>query len=763
MKNKVICIALILCLLGSTLAVGTVTSVTASTGEAETQYAQNSIQGGAVLHCFNWSYNNIKSNLAAIKAAGYTAVQTSPVQAPKNYSASNTDVGGQWWKMYQPLGFTVADGNTWLGTRAELQSLCEEAEEYGIKVIVDVVANHLANNGTDGGTYEYINTEVESDMKNPDYYHKNNIKFNENSRFNLTQYHMGMPDLNTGHTYVQNKVLNFLKDCVDLGVDGFRFDAAKHIELPTDGASFASDFWPNVVNGIKDYSDDVFIYGEILGGAGTSISNYTQYMAVTDNQTGDLALEYAYNAEADKLASSTYKKGAAASDSILWVESHDTYMGTSAMSSLKNTYNVSDDIITRAWAIVASRADSTSLYFARHSNVMGKASTDTTYKSAAVSEVNKFKNFFNGASEKLSYSGNVTYNERGTSGVVISKLDGSGAVSLAAKKMADGTYYDQITNNKFTVEDGVISGTVGSTGVAVVYNPTGSGENPVITPTYNTVKFVNNQNWAKVYLYAWNGNENIGNWPGVQITEKTAGSDGFDVYTAEFDLDFKNIIFNNGSSEQTVDIAFDSSVTGYCPTEKNTSGKWKVETFTEDTPAGDENIYTDSNGKEIDLGETISREADDTELKGIKNEFKNLQILGVQKKKNTEEHDIRFVTVINNEIIKDADDYGYIAVSAEGMENARSVAESFTLEKAPEKHIFSCKGTSNKISGDYGKSGADTKYKYVTYAVNDIGDNAAAVMFYIKDQNGKVFYAPYTNSVGTTFNSCSADWNALNV
>ena len=492
MKNKVICIALILCLLVSTLAVGTVTSVTASTGEAETQYAQNSIQGGAVLHCFNWSYNNIKSNLASIKAAGYTAVQTSPVQAPKNYSASNTDVGGQWWKMYQPLGFTVADGNTWLGTRAQLQSLCEEAEEYGIKVIVDVVANHLANNGTDGGTYEYINTEVESDMKNPDYYHKNNIKFNENSRFNLTQYHMGMPDLNTGHTYVQNKVLNFLKDCVDLGVDGFRFDAAKHIELPTDGASFASDFWPNVVNGIKDYSDDVFIYGEILGGAGT------------------------------------------------------------------------------------------------------------------------------------------------------------------------------------------------------------------------------------------------------------------------------NIIFNNGSSEQTVDIAHDSSVTGYCPTEKNTSGKWKVETFTEE-PDADENIYTDSNGKEIDLGETISREADDTELKGIKNEFKNLQILGVQKKKNTEEHDIRFVTVINNEIIKDADDYGYIAVSAEGMENARSVAESFTLEKAPEKHIFSCKGTSNKISGNYGKREADTKYKYVTYAVNDIGDNAVAVMFFIQDQNGKVFYAPYTNSVGTTFNSCSADWNALNV
>ena len=113
------------------------------------QYAQNSVQGSAVLHCFNWSYNNIKSNLADIAAAGYTAVQTSPVQKPKDYNSSWTDVSGQWWKLYQPLGLSVSDGNTWLGTKAELKALCDEADSYGIKVIVDIVANHLANNGSE--------------------------------------------------------------------------------------------------------------------------------------------------------------------------------------------------------------------------------------------------------------------------------------------------------------------------------------------------------------------------------------------------------------------------------------------------------------------------------------------------------------------------------------------------------------------------------------------------------------------------------------
>ena len=38
---------------------------------------------GVILHAFDWSFNTIKENLPAIAEAGYTSVQTSPVQAPK--------------------------------------------------------------------------------------------------------------------------------------------------------------------------------------------------------------------------------------------------------------------------------------------------------------------------------------------------------------------------------------------------------------------------------------------------------------------------------------------------------------------------------------------------------------------------------------------------------------------------------------------------------------------------------------------------------
>ncbi|MBQ5440249.1 MAG: hypothetical protein IIT49_05645, partial [Clostridia bacterium] len=107
---------------------------------------------GVILHAFNWSYNTIKENLPAIAEAGYTTVQTSPVQQPKNRSDSK-DTAGQWWKLYQPLSFSIAN-QTWLGTKEDLTALCAEADNYGIKIICDIVSNHMANNES-GDPYTY--------------------------------------------------------------------------------------------------------------------------------------------------------------------------------------------------------------------------------------------------------------------------------------------------------------------------------------------------------------------------------------------------------------------------------------------------------------------------------------------------------------------------------------------------------------------------------------------------------------------------------
>ena len=464
-----------------------ITSVNAAeVDSAQTASADSTLRDkvgdGVMLHAFNWSYNTIKENLPAIAAAGYTTVQTSPVQQPKDYSTSG-DVTGQWWKLYQPISFHIAE-QSWLGTKDDLKSLCDEADKYGIKIICDIVSNHIAN--ADETRPDSVSNQVKK--YEPEFYKKRRTytrtykgDANDSSVQAVVQGHVSKcPDLVTNDTAVQTYIINLLKECIDCGVDGFRFDAAKHIETEDDG-EYASDYWKNITSSASSYytqktGDDLYIYGEILNncGADRSYSSYTKYINVTDNRTGDAVLYNVTKGKASTATNAKYKSGVAASNAVLWAESHDTYEGSSGSSGFSNTADVSDENVVKAWAIVASRKDSTALFFARPGTaLMGGVSTDTTYKSTAVSEINKFHNLFVGQSEKLGSSGNIAYVARGTSGIVLSNCKGTNAsVSISGTGLADGKYTDTVSGAEFTVANGVLTGSIGKTGVAVVYNGT---------------------------------------------------------------------------------------------------------------------------------------------------------------------------------------------------------------------------------------------------------------------------------------------------
>ena len=464
-----------------------ITSVNAAeVDSAQTASADSTLRDkvgdGVMLHAFNWSYNTIKENLPAIAAAGYTTVQTSPVQQPKDYSTSG-DVTGQWWKLYQPISFHIAE-QSWLGTKDDLKSLCDEADKYGIKIICDIVSNHIAN--ADETRPDSVSNQVKK--YEPEFYKKRRTytrtykgDANDSSVQAVVQGHVSKcPDLVTNDTAVQGYIINLLKECIDCGVDGFRFDAAKHIETEDDG-EYASDYWKNITTSASSYytqktGDDLYIYGEILNncGADRSYSSYTKYINVTDNRTGDAVLYNVTKGKASTATNAKYKSGVAASNAVLWAESHDTYEGNSGSSGFSNTADVSDENVVKAWAIVASRKDSTALFFARPGTaLMGGVSTDTTYKSTVVSEINKFHNLFVGQSEKLGSSGDIAYVARGTSGIVLSNCKGTNAsVGISGTGLADGKYTDTVSGAEFTVANGVLTGSIGKTGVAVVYNGT---------------------------------------------------------------------------------------------------------------------------------------------------------------------------------------------------------------------------------------------------------------------------------------------------
>ena len=430
------------------------------------------IQNGATLHCWNWSFAEIEANMALIAEMGFTAIQTSPIQPLKEATTDETDtVAGCWWLYYQPTGFAITDGEgNALGTKADLEKMIATAHEYGIRVIVDVVANHLANK-----TGNDLSDAIGSDLLASEYWH--NIKVNTTNygdRFDVTQHCMaGLPDLNTGNADIQQFVLDFLKQCIDLGVDGFRFDGAKHIETPDDELYFESNFWPFVIGGAESYANekydrDIYVYGEVLDGTdGYAISDYTEFMAVTDNSWGNTLRGNVAAGNAALVPG--YDKATDASNLVIWAESHDTYATDNASQS---SAGVSVENINKTWALIAARANAMGLYFARpagNDQLLGVGSV-TGWYSDVVKAANRFHTMFVGQAEVLGNEDGISYVLRGNSGIVLVNVAGNETQVELTVPMADGRYLDQLTGNMFTVENGVISGTIGATGVAVIHD-----------------------------------------------------------------------------------------------------------------------------------------------------------------------------------------------------------------------------------------------------------------------------------------------------
>ena len=453
---------------------------------SSTEFMIKDQQKGSILQCFNWSFNAIKQNMAKIAEQGFTAVQTSPIQTAKEGTVGKT-AKGSWWVQYQPADFTIEtnrNGTGALGTASEFKAMCDEAHKYGVRVIVDAVLNHMANKSKN----DLSPTIPDEYRNNSSFWHDISKNSWYASRYDITQYCMdGVPDLNTSNEQVQNAAIKFLKECIDCGADGFRFDGAKHIETPAD--SNGSNFWPNVLNTTTKYAESTrgvtpYYYGEVLdkttgnddAGSGQNIANsYTSMMSITLSSVsnGIRGAVNSSNADGAKRSDFGLDDGSKISGSraVLWNESHDTYQaGTSSY--------VSDYNMNKTWALVGTRAEACGMYLARPSNwgsaMMGQGDV-TAWANKEVKEVNLFHNYFAGQSEYLSSSNGIVYNERGTDGVVLVNVPGgSASVSVASHKMKDGTYTDKITGNKFTVSGGQISGQIGDTGIAVVYN----GENP---------------------------------------------------------------------------------------------------------------------------------------------------------------------------------------------------------------------------------------------------------------------------------------------
>ena len=447
------------------------------------------MKNGAILHAWMWSFNTITEHMDEIAEAGYTSIQTEPMSKIKVNDANGKKFTENWYYVYQPTNTSI--GNFVVGSEDDLKAMTVAAHAHGIRIIVDVVANHFTADWN----------AIDSDWQKSEYFHARNScsgsggdNIDYSNRWQVTHCHLlGLWDLNTANPEVANRMHDFLKTAVNDGVDGFRFDAGKHVELPNEFDG--SQYWTTILQNGSQYQ-----YGEVLqGDSGLDYKAYANlYAKYGEGGGGATASDYgktirsalwSKNLNAGNLMS--LRNGGVNDDQLVtWVESHDNY----ANSDKESTY-LTNDQIRFGWAVVGARAGGAPLFFNRpkasggnqpqfaEASQLGDAGDDM-WKDTAVAAVNHFHNAMDGEAEYLRNCGSEqnnnsclmverykTDNNAGNDGVSIANMGGDQNLAGTPTKLDDGTYTDQVNGGTITVSNGKItSGTAKGDAVSVYFN-----------------------------------------------------------------------------------------------------------------------------------------------------------------------------------------------------------------------------------------------------------------------------------------------------
>jgi len=160
------------------------------------------------------------------------------------------------------------------GTLDDFKKLVEECNERGIRVMIDLVMNHSSSEHEWFQTAcEYLRSlpaDAEPDLEEcpyVDYYFFTKTEKGGYAQVPGTdwyyegQFWSGMPDLNLGNPAVRAEFEAIVDYWLDLGVTGFRLDAAKEFYSGEDDKNIEVLTWFNDM--VKSKNEDVYIVAEV--------------------------------------------------------------------------------------------------------------------------------------------------------------------------------------------------------------------------------------------------------------------------------------------------------------------------------------------------------------------------------------------------------------------------------------------------------------------------------------------------------------------
>lgn len=155
------------------------------------------------------------------------------------------------------------------GTEADLRELIELCHERGVKIILDLVINHTSSQHT--WFAQFCNAHQNNDTSSPyyDFYTYSDAPISGRTfqiisgskDYYECNFSGDMPELNFDNPVVRQEMVALAKTYLDMGVDGFRFDAAKYVYYGDEAKN--AEFWDWYMAELRAIKPDVYSVAEV--------------------------------------------------------------------------------------------------------------------------------------------------------------------------------------------------------------------------------------------------------------------------------------------------------------------------------------------------------------------------------------------------------------------------------------------------------------------------------------------------------------------
>ncbi|KAI3388257.1 hypothetical protein SNEBB_000698 [Seison nebaliae] len=188
----------------------------------------HSIQSEIIVHLFNWPWKSIGKE-CKFNLNGVDAIQISPT----NEHILMKKPWQPWWQRYQPVSYELTSHS---GTKKELMEMIKTCQLSDIKVYADVVLNHMSGDDGVGFDHSLAHHSIYKFPKvgySSQHFNRGKCSHsieNFTNSFQLRECELlGLSDLDQSNEFVQKKIVEHLNELLEMGIAGFRVDAAKHM------------------------------------------------------------------------------------------------------------------------------------------------------------------------------------------------------------------------------------------------------------------------------------------------------------------------------------------------------------------------------------------------------------------------------------------------------------------------------------------------------------------------------------------------------